>query len=131
MATIGVYDYDFFTYENVIPNLECAKLYTYFHNKREVAVLTPRLEPERYTHFYIRKEYNDGIFPKSIFLPNCNYGGRAFTPTKYSPLLPAIERTIPNMHLYDKYIDYFGRSNTEKRQIKRILNCAHIRLSTD
>lgn len=131
MATIGVYDWDFMNYRNVIPNLECAKIYTYFHNRREIAVLAPRLEPTLYTKFYIRKEYNDGVYPKSLFLPNCEYGGRAFTPNKYSPLPPEIERTIPNMHLFDRYIDRFGTKAHEIQQIKRILNCAHIRLSTD
>ena len=30
MSTIGVYDADFFRYEELMPNLECAKLVTYF-----------------------------------------------------------------------------------------------------
>ena len=131
MGVVGVYDWDFMHYENVIPNLECAKLYTYFHNRHEIAVLASEIEPERYTKFFVRKEYNDGIYPKTLFLPNCEYGGRAFTPEHYSPLAPEIERTIPNMHLYDKYVDHFGTKTVEKQQIKHILNCAHIRLSTD
>lgn len=131
MATIGIYDWDFMNYENVIPNLECAKLCTYYHNHREIAVLTSSLSPSKYSKFFIRKEYDDGIYPKSIFLPNCEYGGRAFTPLHYSPLAPDIEKTIPNMHLYDKYSLHFGTKGYEKIQIKHILNCAHIRLSTD
>lgn len=87
--------------------------------------------PARYTKFIIRKEYDDGIYPKEFFLPNCEYGGRAFNPLKYKPLSPAIENTIPNMHIYDKYIDHFGKKKTELTQIKRILNCAHIRLAPD
>lgn len=131
MSTVGIYDYDFFTYEHVIPNLECAKLYTYFHNQKEIAVLTPKLDPAPYTHFYIRKEYNDGIFPKKFFEENCIYGGRAFNPDHYEPLNQFIERTIPNMHLYDKYFDNFSHVPSEKTLFKRILNCAHVRLSTD
>lgn len=131
MATIGVYDWDFMHYENVIPNLECAKLCTYFYNHHEIAMLAPKLEPAKYTKFFVRKEYNDGIYPKSLFLPNCEYGGRAFTPEHYSPLAQDIEKTIPNMHIYDKYISNFGTKGYEKQQIKHILNCAHIRLSTD
>jgi len=131
MSTIGIYDYDFMTYKNVIPNLECAKLYTYFHNHHEIAVLTPRLDPAPYTQFYIRKEYDDGIYPKELFLPNCIYSGRAFNPDHYEPLDTAIEKTIPNMHLYDKYFKKFGYTHPEQVLFKRILNCAHIRLSTD
>ena len=82
-------------YEHVIPNLECAKLCTYYHNRHDVAVLVPQMEPAKYTQFFIRKEYDDGIYPKELFLPNCSYGGRAFTPQHYSPLAQEIERTIP------------------------------------
>lgn len=131
MGTVSIVDYDFFHYNHVIPNLECAKLYTYFHNIHEIAVLTPHLEPARYTQVYIRKEYNDGQYPQDLFAPNCSYGGRAFNPLKYSPLIPAAERTIPNMKLYGKYVDYFGSTKNDVLQFRHILNCAHIRLSTD
>lgn len=131
MATVGVTDADFFRYYNVIPNLECAKLCTYYHNMHDIAVLTPHLEPARYTKFFIQKDYNDGIFPQAYFAPNCSYGGRAFNPDHYRPFDPPIEKTIPNMHLYDKYISYFSNVPSHMRVIKRILNCAHIRLSTD
>jgi len=131
VSTIGIYDYDFMNYEHVIPNLECAKLYTYFHNHHEIAVLTPTLNPHPYTKCYIRKDYDDGLYPKELFLDNCVYGGRAFNPDRYTPLEEAIEKTIPNMHLYDKYADHFGNGPGDPALYKRILNCAHIRLSTD
>lgn len=131
MATIGVMDFDFMNYENVIPNLECAKLCTYFHNKKEIAVLTPYLAPAQFTRFYVRKDYDEGIYPKQLFAENCTYGGRAFNSKQYVPLEPVIERTIPNMHIYDKYISHYGKTATAQAQCKRILNCAHIRLSTD
>lgn len=130
-GTLGVYDYDFFTYENVIPNLECAKLVTYYRAHNKITVLTPTFTPSRYTDFIIRKEYNDGIFPKECFLPNVTYGGRAFVPGAYDPLPRPIEQTIPDMHIYDRYIDHFGRKPAELTQIKRILNCAHMRLAPD
>lgn len=128
-GTLGVYDLDFFSYENVIPNLECAKLLTYYRNHNKIAVLSPKLNPTYYTDFIIRKEYSVGVFPKECFLDNVVYGGRAFTPDKYEPLPPAIEATVPDMHIYDKFIGYYGKTNMELRQIKRILNCAHMRLS--
>lgn len=131
MATIAVYDYDFFNYENVIPNLECAKLVTYYRNHNEISLLAPALEPAKYTKFIIRKEYNDGVFPRQLFFQNCEYGGRAFNPTQYKQLDSKIERTIPDMHIYDRYIAHFGKKPTELAQIKRILNCAHIRLAPD
>lgn len=129
--SIGVFDYDFFNYENVIPNLECAKLVTYYRQHNQLTVLTPTLAPEPYTKYFIRKEYDDGNYPHKLFLPNCEYGGRAFKPGDYAPLPPEIERTIPDMHVYDRYIDKFGKKNSEQTQIKRILNCAHMRLAPD
>ena len=131
MATISVYDYDYFNYEHVIPNLECAKLITYFRKHRDVAILTPILNPSKYTKCYIRKEYDDGIYLHDFFLPNCEYGGKAFNPELYVPLPPEIENTIPNMSIYEQYADRFGKTKTDMAQLKRLLNCAHIRLSTD
>lgn len=132
MATYGVYDYDFMTYENVIPNLECAKLVTYYRQHNQLAVLSPVLNPGPYTKFFIRKEYDDGNFPREFFYRASEYSGRAFTKDKiYIPLPPEIEKTVPNMHIYDQYADHFGRKGAELSQIKRILNCAHIRLAPD
>lgn len=131
MSTVAVYDYDFFNYEKVIPNLECAKIITYYRNHKDIALLIPTLKPAQYTKCYVRKEYEDGIYPREIFLPNCEYGGRAFNPEKYKPLDKKIENTIPNMHVYDRYVDHFGRTQKDINQIKRILNCAHMRLAPD
>jgi len=129
--SIGVFDYDFFNYENVIPNLECAKLITYYRQHNFLTVLTPTLAPEPYSKYIIRKDYDDGCYSKKLFLPNCEYGGRAFNPEQYIPLPPEIERTVPNMHIYDQHIANFGKKTAEQDQIKRILNCAHIRLAPD
>lgn len=131
MSTISVYDADFFKYKSVIPNLECAKLVTYYRNQNEIALLTPFLAPASYTKCFVRKEYDDGIYPKEIFEPNCEFGGRAFTNGKYVPLPKKIEDTVPDMHIYDKFERYFGYNKTNYAQLKRILNCAHIRLAPD
>lgn len=131
MGVYGVYDYDFFHYENVIPNLECAKIVSYYRTHNEIAVLVPEFNPAPYTQFFTRKEYDDGIYPKQLFEGNCVYGGRAFNPNKYQQLEKGIELTVPDMHIYDRYIEYFGKKPAEIQQIKRILNCAHMRLAPD
>ena len=79
MAVIGIHDYDFFNYEHVIPNIDCAKYLTYYRDHRTIAVLVPRLNPTPYTKFIVRKEYDDSYYPKELFLPNVEYGGRAFS----------------------------------------------------
>lgn len=131
MPTVGVYDFDFMNYQNVMPNLECAKICTYFHNHGDIAVLAPSFNPSQYTQFYVRKDYDDGIYPSQLFESNCVYGGRAFSPTNYKPLDPKIERTIPNMRLYDKYINHFIYRSIDVPMIHHILRCAHIRLAAD
>ena len=131
MAVIGIHDYDFFNYEHVIPNIDCAKYLTYYRNHQTIAALATQLEPERYTSFIVRKEYDDGEYPKKLFLPNVEYGGRVFSVEKSKPLPPAVEATIPNMHVYDPYSSYFGRTQTDQKIFERILNCAHMRLAPD
>jgi len=39
MAVIGIHDYDFFNYEHVIPNIDCAKYLTYYRNHQTIAAL--------------------------------------------------------------------------------------------
>lgn len=131
MAVIGVHDYDFFNYEHVIPNIDCAKYLTYYRNHHTIAALVPQFTPERYTTFIVRKEYDDGIYPKKLFLPNVEYGGRVFTVDQTKPLPPEIEATIPNMHIYDQYYKCFGPLKSDQATFNRILNCAHMRLAPD
>ena len=131
MAVIGIHDYDFFNYEHVIPNIDCAKYITYYRNNRVISALVPQLRPEPYTKFIVRKEYDDGYYPKELFLPNVEYGGRAFSVEQAKPLPPEIEATIPNMHMYDQYALNFGKLKNDQTIFSRILNCAHMRLAPD
>jgi hypothetical protein len=131
LGTIGIYDYDFMNYEQVIPNLECAKLSSYFKNKKQITVLAPEMAPERYTEFYIRKEYNDGLFPPEFFSSNVNYGGRAFSSGKYIPFDNKIERTIPDFSGYEKYFDRYGHTKHSDAIFKKILRSVHLRLAPD
>lgn len=129
MSVFGIYDADFFHYSDVMPNLECAKLVAYFRNHNHVANLITAPDFQHFTKVYYRKEYNDGIFPKNIITPNCEYGGRAFNPKKYAPLPPEIEMTVPIIHIYDKYVNRFSSLVSHQEIFKRVLNCAHMRLA--
>lgn len=131
MSTIAVYDYDYFHYENVIPNLECAKLVTYYRAHNQICILVPQINTAMYGQTFARKDYDDGLFSRELFLPSVTYGGRAFNPKKYSQLAPEIEKVIPDMHIYDKYVGYYGQTQTEQKQIARILNAAHLRIAPD
>ncbi len=129
MGTIGIYDSDFMEYGQVVPNLECAKLCAYHKQKNEIAILAPTLEPDRYTKFFIRKEYDDGNYPPALFRENVSYGGRAFSPTKYIPLDEKIEQTIPDFSIYEKYINLYGTTNTAQWQFRRMLNSINLRIA--
>ena len=129
--SIAVYDYDYMHYEHVIPNLECAKLVSYYRKHNQIAVLVPHINTSMYGQTFVRKDYDDGFFAKDLFQSSVNYGGRAFNPETYAPLDPDIERVIPDMHIYDKYVDFYGPTQTDQKQIKRILNAGHMRFAAD
>ena len=83
--SIGLYDDDFMRYAPVCFNLDLMKLSTYYKRKKEVVVLSPTLEPERYTHFIFRKDYNDGNFNKNIFLDNVELLRKEYITSAPSP----------------------------------------------
>ena len=130
MGTILVYDWDYFHYPHVIPNLECAKYAAWRKKKRDIVVCSPIFEPAHYTSIFFRKEYDDGIYDNRILRPNVEYGGRAFSELyKSYPL--EMERIEPDFTIYDKYRDMYGTKKADREEIKTILNATHARLSLD
>lgn len=128
MGVVGVYDWDYFHYSHVIPNLECAKIVAWRKKHQDIALLTPKLDPTMYTQFYFRKDYEDGIYDPVIQLPNVTYGGRAFSEV-YQPQPFDYEKIVPDFSIYEKYKTHFGTSTTDLATIKTILNSTHFRLS--
>lgn len=130
MGTILVYDWDYFHYPHVIPNLECAKYAAWRKKKREIVVCSPVFEPAHYTSTFFRKEYDDGVYDNRILRPNVEYGGRAFSEL-YKPYPLEMERIEPDFTIYDKYRDMYGTRKVDREEIKTILNATHARLSLD
>lgn len=130
MGTVLIYDWDYFHYPGVIPNLECAKLAAYEKSKRNITVFMPKLEPTMYTKTYIRKEYDDGIYSKEFQLPNVSYGGRAFSAT-YKSLGSNIEDITPDFSIYENYKNLYGTTKSQLAQISSIVNGTNVRLSVD
>lgn len=130
MATVGVYDYDFFNYKNVIPNLEVMKLITYYREHNHIAVLSPQLNSAPYTKMHVRKDYNDGIYPQEMFKNNVVYGGKAFT-ENYIPLDLGMEHSIPDPTIYEKFKEYYMLKPSDEFSFKRLMKSAHVRLSLD
>ena len=83
------------------------KLAAYYKKKREVVVLAPYLEPERYQKMYVVKDYFDGNFDRRILEPNVIYSGHAFTKNFYGAMAPEIEMMKPDKYLYHKYDKMF------------------------
>lgn len=130
MATILVYDSDFFHYPSVIPNLECAKYSAWRKRHRDIVAFNPNLDPSMYTKVFYRKEYDDGIYNEVLQAKNIEYGGRAFS-SIYKPFDLGMERIIPDFEIYKKYTDYYGKGVSKKEEIKIILYATHVRLSLD
>jgi hypothetical protein len=130
MGTILVYDWDYFHYPHVIPNLECAKYAAWRKKKRDIVVCSPIFEPAHYTSIFFRKEYDDGVYDNKILRPNVEYGGRAFSEL-YKPYPLEMERIEPDFTIYDKYRDMYGTRKADREEIKTILNATHARLSLD
>ena len=112
-------------------NLELMKLATYYKQHNEIVKLATTLEPERYTKFYVRKDWDDEIYPKQFFYKNVSYGGRAFSP-QYKPLPLDIEDAIPDNRLYEQYYNNLPRKTPERIQMyTNQLNGVHLRASLD
>ena len=129
MATILVYDADFFKYPSVIPNLECAKYAAWRKKHKDIVVFNNILEPTMYTKTFFRKEYDDGIYDNKILIPSVEYGGRAFSNT-YKPFDMEMEQIVPDFDIYQKYKHLYGLKRKQE-ELKTILYATHVRLSLD
>lgn len=131
--SIGLYDVDFFKYHQVMFNLEIMKMATYFKGKREITQLSPTYSPERYTNFYLRKDFYDGTFPAGLnSYDNLHYGGLAFTNNIYTPLQEDIEICKPDTFIYDRHKNLFLQgAKTHKGAYSALSNNLHLRLSLD
>lgn len=128
--SVGLYDMDMATYTLVPPNLEIMKLSTWYKRKGEVVVLTPTFSPERNSKFIVRKDYDDGNFPKGIM--DVEYGGLAFTNNKYVPLPIEIEQCQPDPTIYQRLEGKFMMMPKYRQKVyKDIFNAEHLRLSLD
>lgn len=131
MSVIGILDYDFLTYQPLLPNLECAKICSYYKQNHDIAVLASNMEPARYTKFFVRKDYDDGNYPKELFEDNVTYGGRAFNKDKYKPLPLDIEECAPDMLAYLKFSNLYDRTRELKMLFTKLIRGEHLRLSLD
>lgn len=129
--SIGLYDIDFMTYTYIPFNLDLMKISTYYKQKKEIVVLAPQLEPERYQQMFVVKDYDDENFDRHILQPNVHYRGHAFSHENYIPLKEEVEIVRPDKYLYYKFKDKFCINKTKTLLFKELINAEHIRLSLD
>lgn len=131
--SIGLYDEDFFKYHQTIPNLELMKIASYYKKKREIVVLSPSIAPDRYSLFFLRKDYYDGSFPKELGeKQNIQYGGLAFSYNKYHQLSEEIEACDADFTIYLPYRHLFeAELKNNALAYVALKNAAHLRLSLD
>ena len=103
MATILVYDWDYFHYPSVIPNLECAKYAAWRKKHKDIVVFSNNFQPSMYSKTFLRKEYDDGIYDSNILSSSVEYGGRAFS-SVYKSFDIEMEQSIPDFEIYRKYM---------------------------
>ena len=130
MATILVYDWDYFHYPSVIPNLECAKYAAWRKRHKDIVTFNNNLQPSMYTKTFFRKEYEDGIYDRLIQDPSVDYGGRAFS-SIYKPFDIEMEQIEPDLDIYNKYTNFYGSGPKRQEEFKTILYSTHVRLSLD
>ena len=116
-------------YKQPVFNLELMKLATYYKQRNDLVKLAPMLEPERYTKFFFRKDWDDGNYPKQMFEKNVSYGGYAFN-SNYYPLAEEIEATPPDTYIYEPYRKFFT-TTPMLNAFSSMERAAHIRLSLD
>lgn len=130
--SIGLWDADKTQYPTAPLNLELMKLSNYYKSKRGIVNLSPLLEPNRYTNFFIRKDYNDGIFiPNLADFTNVEYGGYAFTNGLYVPLNPEIEIQKPDVYIYERLRRKMGPEKYLIAAFETMMRAQHLRLSLD
>ncbi len=128
--SIGLYDHDSSRYGATFFNLELMKMSTYYKKHNELTTFVMALDLDKYTKTFLRKDYDDGVFPKQLRDPRLNYGGLAFTGNIYIPLDPEIEIQKPDKLLYTKVADRY-KSAPERELFLTMNNYEHLRLSLD
>lgn len=130
--SIGLWDADKVRYETAPLNLELMKISSYYKRKREIVSLSPRLNPDLYQKFFIRKDYNDGKFPSNLTdYDNIIYGGLAFSNGIYIPLDEAIEEQKPDKYIYEKMRHNMSQKKTKYAAFETMMRAQHLRLSLD
>lgn len=127
----GLYDGDIQFYSKVpFFNLELMKISSYYKRKREIVNLSPKFTPNLYSNFIVRQDY-PGFNQNYIGTDKISYGGRAFDGEKYKPLPIEIEKSKPDVFLYNKLESNIVTNKHIKSVFSTMRRAEHLRLSLD
>lgn len=125
---IGLIDDDLRSRGTSYPNLEIMKLASYHKKNRDLVELVRDYRTyTRYSKLYLRRNGADNDLPALLLSKardKCEYGGYAFTNGIYVPMEKDIEKSLPDVTIYDKI-------NIENRKFNQWLNKSFMRLETE
>lgn len=124
---IGLIDDDL-QLKHTYPNLEIMKLAS-FHKKNKdiVELMCDYRQYERYSKIILRKNNMETTMPNLLLSKarnKCEYGGYAFTNGIYVPMDKDIEKSLPDVTIYDKIKE-------KKERFPTLLNKGLVRLQTE
>lgn len=113
-------------------NLELMKLSTYYKKKRQIVALSPEFKPNYYSDFYLRKDFEDGIYPSHLELfDNVEFGGHGFSGHHYVPLPSEIEGCKPDVTIYERVKNNYKSEKWLQQAFSVMGNARHVRFSLD
>lgn len=118
---IGIVDADLIgKKKHRFPNLVCMKISSYYKNQgNNVELLFSYDNIKNYDKVFISKVFTDTPVPEGVTeLPFVEYGGTGFFYDKAKPLPYEIEHSMPDYHLYDKFVETALENGVKKKELK-------------
>ena len=118
---IGIVDADLIgKKKHRFPNLVCMKISSYYKNQgNNVELLLSYDNIKNYDKVFISKVFTDTPVPEGVTeLPFVEYGGTGFFYDKAKPLPYEIEHSMPDYHLYDKFVETELENGVKKKDLK-------------
>lgn len=118
---IGIVDADLIgKKKHRFPNLVCMKISSYYKNQgNNVELLLSYDNIKNYDKVFISKVFTDTPVPEGVTeLPFVEYGGTGFFYDKAKPLPYEIEHSMPDYHLYDKFVETALENGVKKKDLK-------------
>lgn len=129
--SVGLYDMDNDLYKTTPFNLELMKLSTYYKKRRQIVALSPEFKPNYYSQFYLRKDYEDNLYPSHLELyNNIEFGGHGFSGRRYVPLSSEIEACKPDVTIYERVRSNY-KAKWQQQAFNVMMRACHMRFSLD